>query len=42
MNKNNFRDVLLWNSREVILMVFSLFISSEVTFLSIVRLSEWM
>lgn len=23
MNKNNFRDVLLWNSREVILMVFS-------------------
>lgn len=41
MNKNNFREVLLWNSREVILMVFSLVISSEVTFLSIVRLSEW-
>lgn len=41
MNKNNFREVLLWNSREVILMVFSLVISLEVTFLSIVRLSEW-
>ena len=40
MNKNNFRDVLLRNSSEVILMVFSLVISSEVTFLSIVRLSE--
>lgn len=40
MNKNSFRDVLLCNSREVILMIFSLVISSEVTFLSIVRLSE--